>query len=328
MQANNPPSPAPIETAPIAEVVAIPAVFAQLGDYIQASRIQANACVGVAALPTKLAGYDTLLRFHYVKFDTDHTPKFKNLAVVLAKHVVRYAFSVRSRKEHERNIEDMSEGELFMLARDMFRKVDTSGEVGELLLFFLLEAVLGLPQVVAKMELKTNPNDEVKGCDGIHLGWDDKAKELIFYLGEAKLYGQFSAALDDALASITAMNDQGRRPEELTLMTSHFKHLDDTLKNEVFKVATDRSAVGARFVHTCLIGFDSSMYSKMTADPKACAAGFLAQYQARFKRMSDLLDKKLSGYKYKHLRFEFIFVPFVKVQEFRTAFYAALGGGS
>ncbi|MGF1747094.1 DUF1837 domain-containing protein [Vibrio minamisatsumaniensis] len=52
-------------------------------------------------------------------------------------------------------------------ARKLFRhpeidseNPDRTGEAGELLLFFLIEAILGAPQMVSKMELKTNHKDD------------------------------------------------------------------------------------------------------------------------------------------------------------------------
>ena len=71
---------------------------------------------------------------------------------------------------------------------DLFPKItdnspDKTGEAGETLLFFLMEAVLGAPQLVAKMELKTNSNDEVKGSDGIHVRWNEQDKLVDLYFG-------------------------------------------------------------------------------------------------------------------------------------------------
>ena len=313
-------------TSTAIETVDIPAVFSNLTPYLTASRKQAKAYLDMAGSPESLAGLDVTLRFHFVRFDGDAEPQFRRLAYVLAQHLVRYCFSARSRQEHKQNIDDLDEGQLFMMARDMFRKINTSGEVGELLLFFILETILGAPQVIAKMELKTNPKDEVKGCDGIHIGWDEAKKEVLFYLGESKLYGRVSDALRDALESIASLNEAGRRDDEIRLMTSHFKHLDDSLKAEVFEVANNTAAVGSRFVHACLLGFDWDAYKDMAKDKKVFSANFATLYKTEISRLTAAVHEKLKEYKYRNLRFEFIFLPFSSVDEFRQMFYKSISG--
>ena len=74
-------------------------------------------------------------------------------------------------------------------AQAQFRAPDpNAGEGGELLLYSFLEAHLGAPKSLSKMELKTSSEHYVHGTDGIHLlevGKDEY--ELIF--GESKMYG-------------------------------------------------------------------------------------------------------------------------------------------
>src|SRR3546814_10487872 len=55
----------------------------------------------------------------------------------------------------------------------LFKRVrkasNRSGEAGELLLYLLTEWILGAPQIIAKMGLKTNPQMPVHGSDGVHV---------------------------------------------------------------------------------------------------------------------------------------------------------------
>jgi hypothetical protein len=43
------------------------------------------------------------------------------------------------------------------------------GELGEILLYCLLESHLKAPKILTKLELKTSNNDYIKGADGVHL---------------------------------------------------------------------------------------------------------------------------------------------------------------
>lgn len=127
----------------------------------------------------------------------------KALAEKLYEYIIDYCFSMQDR------VEPLSSQQWLALAkqaRSLFRhpkitddSPDKTGEAGETLLFFLMEAIIGAPQLVAKMELKTNSNDEVKGSDGIHIKWNEKDKIVDFYFGESKLYQKISSAMDSAL---------------------------------------------------------------------------------------------------------------------------------
>ena len=50
-------------------------------------------------------------------------------------------------------------------ARRLFVSAPTTGEVGELLLYYLAEHALRYPQVLCKFPLKTNPNVHAHGAD-------------------------------------------------------------------------------------------------------------------------------------------------------------------
>ncbi len=178
-----------------------PTLMPPLQQYLEVCQRRFGSCISDLKQPLVVDGVQAEVSFHFVKFDpTTKEPKFGLLAKALAKHIVQYCLSAKTRADvRQRAGYDEDEGELFMIARDYFRKLADSGEVGELLLFFLLEAAMGAPQVVCKMELKTNSADEVKGTDGIHVKWDVSDNHLDVYLGEAKLYQDIGGAMTDAL---------------------------------------------------------------------------------------------------------------------------------
>ncbi|WP_121967250.1 DUF1837 domain-containing protein [Myroides sp. N17-2] len=75
------------------------------------------------------------------------------------------------------------------------------GELGEILLYCLLESHLNAPKILTKLELKTNAEDYVKGADGVHLlKLNDTDYQLI--LGESKLNSDLSSGIYEAFASI------------------------------------------------------------------------------------------------------------------------------
>lgn len=218
-------------------------------------------------------------------------------------------------------------------ARRLFRVVtapagttDLAGEAGELLLYFLLETVLEAPQVVAKIELKTNPAQEVNGSDGIHMRWNSRDNLVDVYFGESKLYTCVGTALTNAFNSIEKFHANGMRDHEYSMATKYFKGADDRVKAAVAEVLdTGRPGPGARINHACLIGYD---WAPTGPTPGQAAAAVEAQYRAQYladaPRLHRLLQTRFDHCQRKQFGFEVFFLPFASVQAFRDAFNAAM----
>lgn len=231
-------------------------------------------------------------------------------------------------------------------ARKLFRVVaspagaELAGEAGELLLYFLLESVIGAPQVVAKIELKTNPSVEINGSDGIHMRWDPTDKIVDVYFGESKMYTDVGTALTNAFVSIGKFHASGMRDHEYSMVTKFFKGADDKVKAAVAEVLDlGRPGPGARINHACLIGYD---WSAKALTPSQAAAAVEAEYRKQYladaPRLHSLLKTRFDTCQsdtvtcpagacqcnWKQYRFEVFFLPLESVQAFRDAFNAAM----
>lgn len=251
----------------------------------------------------------------------------KALAEVLYDYVIDYCLAARSR---EAPLTNAQAARLTREARELFRHPpvtdddpDQTGEAGEALLFFLTEAVLKAPQIVAKMELKTNSKDEIKGSDGIHARWNSTDQLVDFFFGESKLYKDVNSAVSAAIKSVNSFHDNEMYKHELVMVTKHFKYADEKIKEEISALIT-RGEPGpkARINHACLIGYDWEKYTNLNKnnlheDFKECLLKDSSKIIAN-------LDKKFSKFEKTHLRFEFFFIPFPSVTAFRNSFNSAL----
>lgn len=308
-----------------------PDLLPPLKDYLEVCERRFTNCLAPLDEQITIDGANAEVTLHFVKFDqTTKEPRFGLLAKALAKHVVSFCLSAKTRQKVKAgSAYDDDEGELFMIAREYFRKLKDSGEVGELLLFFLLEAALGAPQVVCKMELKTNSGDEVKGADGIHIKWDETDEHLDVFLGEAKLYQSIGTAMTKALESIKDFYDRNRLDQELHLVTAHFKHLDEEFQRRVTAwVNRETAPEECHIIHTCLIGWDWSQYKRLATDRDGLFEDFEQEYRNYCKKIRKLLSKRFEEYSHNHLSFHFLFIPFDSVGDFRKAFYRELLGVS
>jgi hypothetical protein len=259
------------------------------------------------------------LRFHYIKFNPNNEPKFNKLIEILIEHITHYSLSVS--KRYKQN-DEVYRNKMYREARNLFRNLSKTGELGEMILWFLLESVLKAPQVVAKMDLKTNPNDEIKGADGIHVNiLNDDTLEIIF--GESKLYKTLSNAISDAFNSIETFISKEQDKREYSLITTHFKWMNTDKQEKLLNFLLENIEVDEiKIKFAILIGFDWTKY-KMLQEPQErqkLASEFKNLYKEKAKEIKNLTQKKLENFKDKQYEFDIFFLPFESVENMRDRF--------
>lgn len=101
------------------------------------------------------------------------------------------------------------------------KKSTEGGELGEILLYCLLESHLNAPKILTKLELKTSNQMFVNGADGVHLlKLSDTDYQLIF--GESKLHSDLQQGIYSAFGSISKLlSEKGKtRDFEIGLVNS------------------------------------------------------------------------------------------------------------
>lgn len=219
--------------------------------------------------------------------------------------------------------------ELFVAAR---KSLSTSGEPGELILFMLLEAALGAPQVACKMYLKTARNVPVHGSDAVHALYDRSSDILELIWGESKLYEQLPSALDKMCESLTAFIDETNKPSsrdrDVNIILDHMSIGDTDLEDALCKYFDPYEESANRRIesYACMAGFDFVGYEHTKSqDAKDIENHFRSIYIERIRDAVQLFDKKLIASNLQHLRFRFFLLPFPSVKAFRKAFFLKLG---
>ena len=161
-------------------------------------------------------------------------------------------------------------------ARDLFirtqEQTGRSGELGELLLFMLLEWALKAPIVACKMYLKTSQQMPVHGTDGIHLGAEDS--KLIVYWGESKLHSSLSSALTDISESISDyINTPGKYQNEIRILQANVNfdalNIDQQTAIKSYFNPYSESSNERIDVYACLAGYDTKIYDQVSQSSKA-----------------------------------------------------------
>lgn len=282
---------------------------------------------------TKITG-----RFHYVQF-RDSKPTIDDLITVAHARMVNFAIP-RSRineavAEMQANPRVMDPWVLLVTeARDLFIKTRAetgrSGELGEMLLYMLIEWALKAPIVACKMYLKTAQQMPVHGTDGIHLGCE--GDNLVLYWGESKLHATLASALDDISSSIsTLVSSPEKYNNEIRIIRANLNldGVDEMGRAALKDYFNPYKPESNKLLHgyACLAGFDSKLYSAVESySPDVCDDAFRKKYEERIEPACNLIIKKVKAAGLDNYRFTYFLLPFPSVDVARQKFQEKLWG--
>lgn len=214
-------------------------------------------------------------------------------------------------------------------AKRSFTDLSKSGEGGEMLLFMLAERFLKLPQILCKMDLKTDTHMHYHGADGVYAGVTMEGL-LKLYWGESKIYSTASAAIRDCLASLAPLliepDHEGAGRERDLVLLSDKADLSNPTLTEALKRYFDRNSKLSKRVQYCgvaLVGFDAPFYppdeGKAAADEIAKAA------REELKKWQSNIGNRLAAEKLGSFEIEIFCIPLPSADGFRAAFLKAMG---
>jgi hypothetical protein len=153
---------------------------------------------------------------------------------------------------------------LFKKAARKISKQTAKGELGELILFTLLEVYFDAPKILSKITDKSSKKMPVFGADAVHAQYVDGAIRL--YLGESKLHKSFSSASSKAAKSISSALEKYREEFDLIESNIDFPEMNTEVRNELLALLNPYSKnnkFNSEILHSpCFIGFvDPSIFS-------------------------------------------------------------------
>jgi Cap4 SAVED domain len=208
----------------------------------------------------------------------------------------------------------------------------STGEPGELILFMLLEAARGAPQIACKMYLKTSEQMPVHGSDSIHISHGSQAGSLRLIWGESKLYQQLSAALDEICASIAGFlsDEEGRthRDRDIDVLKDHVDIDDPAWRAALLKFFDPYEPESnlREEGYACFVGFDYGTYANLTeVAVHEREQRLRTELTSRIASACSLFAEKLRTSNLSHLRIDFFLIPFPSVSDLRRKFLDKLG---
>ena len=260
-------------------------------------------------------------RVHLVARDANDTVRIDALVKLLANQVMDFCIPRSRRDEARAHLERTNSAEEFVRlaeeARALFASMERSGEAGELLLYMLLERMLGLPQLLCKMSLKTSQQMHVHGTDGVHARMEADGR-LALYWGESKLHRTFNSAVDDCVKSIAPYLGPapGAREQDLMLLREYVNVEDQRVVDALrrYFLTTTPEAGLVEFRAACLVGFDAAEYPRAD-DPELVET---------VRKWRERVSRRIGEHKLERFEIEFFCIPFPSVDAFRDAVHGAL----
>lgn len=209
---------------------------------------------------------------------------------------------------------------------------DMDGKYGELLLYILTESILETPLVSHKLTLLTNPNDQVKGGDGIFFGkYEDDYSILI---GESKIHQQLSKALESSFDSLDRFHKNyttDTLDHELFIARSN---ISSNFSNEQLDALFDAFTPGTDVYKNCtkahpvLLVFNTKVIERIERKAKNKQEAEKLFEEWVIKRSEEIqknIVKKLNKYKQlKKVYVDIFLIPLMCVSHFKNSLYKAI----
>ncbi len=278
------------------------------------------------------------LRLHYPAF-RQGKPMVSELIDAVSMHVVHFCLP---RKDvaavHDLygsvDVEEFTQRveALRQEAYDLFKRAhlatNRNGEAGELILYLLTEWLLGAPQIIAKMSLKTNTEMPVHGADGVHARYCPETDRLFVYWGEAKLYQDIGDAIAEAAKSIAESLKDEKLKHEIGLVKRYLdlSGLTEPAKKAMLAMLNPFGPgyANRHDVISCLIAFDFDAFAAalVADDPEE---EFRKLACAKLAEVGPKIASALKGKGIAHQPVEMFIVPVPSVERLRELFQDKIG---
>ncbi|PHI35721.1 hypothetical protein CBQ28_18380 [Pseudoalteromonas sp. GCY] len=211
------------------------------------------------------------------------------------------------------NIPDAA-SKLFEKAIRKISQHTAHGELGELILFTLLDVYLEAPKLLSKISTKTSRRMPVFGADAVHGQFYDGKFRLM--LGESKLHQDFNSAATKATESIKSAKDTYQSEFDLLDSNMDFPNMDSDLENYLLEILDPFSNIDLdEVLHSpCFIGFSNPDLLKINGDDfeksyVEIACQHVGNYFGKIEKQGITIDKTM-----------LILLPFDSVPDLVTNF--------
>jgi hypothetical protein len=309
---------------------------AKIDALLRGERTDLDALLTRVKIDIEIPSTKTRAHCYVVSLDGNAMDRAQDLAREAMSRLIDYAIprsEIRKAQESDQRLQTTRHvSQLRAKAKQLFARVENSGEAGEVLLYMLTQTFLQIPQIFCKMPHKTNGQVHVHGIDGIHARVDPSTQHLALYWGESKLHASTSKALNECLDSLKPFfvntgGSDARSERDLQLLRDHIDLNDPALETAILAyLDRDRNYQNLKFRGICLVGFDHNCYPS-TPNSKELKAVIADAETALTTWAKALATQVVARPPLQAIELEAFLLPFPSVSKFREAFRRELSIG-
>ena len=264
---------------------------------------------------------------HMLRVDGNNRPRVRDFANFVTDCMIDYCIPpTEIREALEKDAENHTTINIMKLRRKagaLFTNLSTTGEGGEMILSIMAQRILGMPQVLCKMPLKTNPNVHYHGADGIYGEYDSRTSKFYLYWGESKLYDDIGQAMTDCFDSIKKLliDENGMGTErDLTLFRDNLDFDNEELENAIvaYLDPDNEEHLSLEYRGVCLVGYTEEAYPKDFSGIEGEIQKTISEKLEMFK--SKVSRRLISRTPLDQIVIKVLIVPFSNVEDFRKNF--------
>lgn len=271
---------------------------------------------------------------YYIRMDDTGRFRDRELAQYLGEMLTQYVHTLTDIVSA--SISPRKSQRLSMDAARLIRQKKESGDLGEIVLWMLIEGVLGVPKVLSKHPHKTNVNMPNFGTDAVHARLSPSDSCLELYVGESKLRTSLNSSIGSVIESfesyITGHGGNVPLDQDVYLIDQYAaKDTHDlTFLTTLEKFCRPGSSTrgSAKFNFCVFTGYDSQVLEGMDelAFDKLKAA-LEERYQVEMKNASEKIERRVVGNNViRRLRIVWFVLPFQSVRQFEEEVIQAISG--
>ena len=270
---------------------------------------------------------------YYVKLDDSGRPRVRELVQYLSAMLTQYVHTIA--KVYDSLSDPVSAQQLSLDAIRFLVAKQKKGELGEFILWMLLEGVTGVPKVLTKHPHKTNTNMQNFGSDGVHAGYD-KDDNLIIYWGESKLHKDVNAAIKKAVVSLndhlTVKSGKVAIDQDIYLIDNY--SCDDVYDEKLQKLLKEFARPGSItrgstiYQLAAFVGYNSKTISDLDTMHFSKVQDYLETECCKESKEICTMIKNLfvNNTEIQNLRVMWFVLPFSSIDDFVDAFLSIVRG--
>ena len=290
------------------------------------SRLQSTHS-NIAIKDTNARGY-----IYSLTLDWNWRLRLEELIDYMILNIVNYAIPKKQRDEaRDHLIKTGSSEKLIFLekeAKQLFVNLKKTWEGWEMLLYLLIQEVLGFPQLLAKMPLKTSWKVHYQWVDWIHVNYDTVNQKLELYWWESKMYSKITTAITDCLDSLKGYLldpywSSSTQTRDIQLVTSNISNsINDPKYEELLVQYFDKDNKNSNSIvykGACFIWFDANIYPS-SPNSGVSMIDIEESIQKQYEAWLKSLSTKIWINKIETFEIHIFLIPFPSVAEFRKYF--------